>query len=129
MNEPANNPKQPPSATRKSLSERIAARIQQQSSASTAARNRSVFISLREDIQQAVTDGWSLLAIWRMLFEEQRVTFTYQAFRRHARKMIDSPTTVGRNCQHRYEEKPSQTPATTTRPFALNPTPAKEHLL
>lgn len=128
MNEPANNPKQPPSATRKSLSERIAARIQQQPSASTAARNRSVFISLREDIQQAVTDGWSLLAIWQVLFDEQRVTFTYQAFRRYARQLIDSPT-VERNCQPRHEAKPAQTPITATRPFAFNPTPAKEHLL
>lgn len=97
MNELANNPKQPPSATRKSLSERIAARIQQQSSASTAARNRSVFISLREDIQQAVTDGWSLLAIWQVLFDEQRVTFTYQAFRRYARQLVDNPVSASSN--------------------------------
>lgn len=129
MNEPANNPKQHAFATRKSLSERIAARIQQQTDASTAARNRSVFISLREDIQQAVTDGWSLLAIWQVLFDEQRVTFTYQAFRRYARQLIDSPTTVERNCQPRHEAKPEQTPIATTRPFAFNSTPAKEHLL
>lgn len=129
MNEPANNPKQHASATRKSLSERIAARIQQQTDASTAARNRSVFISLREDIQQAVTDGWSLLAIWQVLFDEQRVTFTYQAFRRYARQLIDSPTTVERNCQPLHEANPAQTSTTTTRPFAFNPTPAKEHLL
>ena len=128
MNEPANNPKQPTPTTRKSLSERIAARIQQQSSASTAARNRSVFISLREDIQQAVTDGWSLLAIWQVLFDEQRVTFTYQAFRRYARQLIDSPT-VEPNYQSRHAAKPAQTPTATTRPFAFNPTPAKEHLL
>lgn len=128
MNEPANNPKHLPSAPRKSLSERIAARIQQQSSASTAARNRSVFISLREDIQQALTDGWSLLAIWQVLFDEKRVTFTYQAFRRYARQLIDSPT-VEPNCQSRNAAKPEQTPITATRPFAFNPTPAKEHLL
>ena len=128
MNEPANNPKQPSSATRKSLSERIAARIQQQSSASTAAKNRSVFISLREDIQQAVTDGWSLLAIWQVLFDEQRVTFTYQAFRRYARQLIDSPS-LERNCQPRHAAKPEQTPITATRLFAFNSTPAKEHLL
>ena len=128
MNEPANNPKHLPSAPRKSLSERIAARIQQQSSASTAAKNRSVFISLREDIQQAVTDGWSLLAIWQVLFDEKRVTFTYQAFRRYARQLIDSPT-VEPNCQPRHAAKPAQTPTAITRPFAFNPTPAKEHLL
>ena len=129
MTESASNPQHHSSATRKSLSERIAARIQQQTDASTAARNRSVFISLRADIQQAVTDGWSLLAIWQVLFDEKRVTFTYQAFRRYARQLIDSPTTVERNYQPRYEAKPAQKPTTTTRPFAFNPTPAKEHLL
>ena len=128
MTESASNPQHNSSATRKSLSERIAARIQQQTDASTAARNRSVFISLREDIQQAVTDGWSLLAIWQVLFDEQRVTFTYQAFRRYARQLIDSPT-VEPNCQSRNAAKPEQTPITATRPFAFNPTPAKEHLL
>jgi len=128
MNEPANNPKQRASATRKSLSERIAARIQQQTDASTAARNRSVFISLREDIQQAVIDGWSLLAIWQVLFDEQRVTFTYQAFRRYARQLIDRPT-VESNDQSRHAARPEQTPITTTRPFAFNPPPVKEHLL
>lgn len=112
----------------RTLSERIAARIQQQTDASTAARNRSVFISLREDIQQAVIDGWSLLAIWQVLFDEQRVTFTYQAFRRYARQLIDSPT-VEPNYQSRHAARPEQTPITTTRPFAFNPTPAKEHLL
>ena len=128
MTESASNPQHHSSATRKSLSERIAARIQQQSSASTAARNRSVFISLREDIQQALTDGWSLLAIWQVLFDEKRVTFTYQAFRRYARQLIDSPT-VEPNCQPRHAAKPAQTPTAITRPFAFNPTPAKEHLL
>ena len=128
MIESASKPQHHSPATRKSLSERIAARIQQQADASTAARNRSVFISLREDIQQAVTDGWSLLAIWQVLFDEKRVTFTYQAFRRYARQLIDSPT-VEPNCQPRHAAKPAQTPTAITRPFAFNPTPAKEHLL
>lgn len=119
MNKPANNPKQPTPTTRKSLSERIAARIQQQSSASTAARNRSVFISLREDIQQAVTDGWSLLAIWQVLFDEQRVTFTYQAFRRYARQLIDSPPSVN-SSEHQTRE--TLEPTADTFAFSAKPT-------
>ncbi len=128
MNELANNPKQTASAIHKSLSERIAARIQQQSSASTAARNRSVFISLRADIQQAITDGWSLLAIWQVLFDEQRVTFTYQAFRRYARQLIDS-SNIEPNREPQHAAKSEQAPITTTRAFVFNPSPAKEHLL
>lgn len=129
MNELANNPKQPPSATRKSLSERIAVRIQQQSSASTAARNRSVFISLREDIQQAATDGWSLLAIWQVLFDEQRVTFTYQAFRRYARQLIAPPVSAGSDeHQARKALASSPLPKAAAGTFAFKAKPTKEPL-
>lgn len=99
------------------LSDRIASRIQRLPKASTAARNRSAFLSLREEIQQAYTDGWSLLAIWQALHDEQRVPFTYQAFRRYARQLIVSPPPSG----------PKQ--ASQAKPFAFNPTPSKEHLL
>ncbi|WP_139199085.1 TraK family protein [Pseudomonas panipatensis] len=78
----------------KSLSERVAERVLRKPNASVAARNRSVFLSLRLEIQQAYTEGWSLLAIWKTLFDENRVSFTYQAFRRYARQLIDSPTSA-----------------------------------
>lgn len=78
----------------KSLSERVAERVLRKPNASVAARNRSVFLSLRFEIQQAYTEGWLLLAIWKTLFDENRVSFTYQAFRRYARQLIDSPTSA-----------------------------------
>ncbi|WP_417663136.1 TraK family protein [Pseudomonas sp.] len=75
----------------KTLSERIAAHVMRKPDASIAARNRSAFISMREEIQQAYSSGWSLLAIWKLLHEEQRIPFTYQAFRRYARQLITAP--------------------------------------
>ncbi|MFD3302104.1 TraK family protein [Aquipseudomonas alcaligenes] len=81
------------------LSQRIAARIQQKPSANIAARNRSAFLAHREEIQQAYSDGWSLLAIWKLLHEEQRIPFTYQAFRRYARQLIDAPQPAQRAVQ------------------------------
>ena len=85
------------------LSERIAARTQLKPTASTAARNRSVFISLRKEIQQAITDGWSLLAIWRTLFDEGRISFTYQAFRRYAHQLVDNPASAS-SSEHQTRE-------------------------
>lgn len=83
------------------LSQRIAARIQRKPDASTTARNRSAFLSLRNEIQQAYTDGWSLLAIWKTLHDEGRVSFTYQAFRRYAHQLIDLPMSAsGRTGGH-----------------------------
>ncbi|MGQ7816015.1 TraK family protein [Metapseudomonas furukawaii] len=114
----------------KTLSERIAARAQQMSSASTAARNRSVFLSLREDIQKAHADGWSLLAIWQTLFDEQRVSFTYQAFRRYARKLIDSPTASERSARPpQRKPAPNQKQGIAMGTFTFNPSPPKEQLL
>jgi hypothetical protein len=98
------------------LSERIIARIQRKPNASVAARNRSVFLSLREEIQQAYTEGWSLLAIWQVLHDEQRVTFTYQAFRRYARQLIVShPPSV-------------QAPSRKAGTFKFDPTSPKDRL-
>ena len=114
----------------KTLSERIAARAQQMPSASAAARNRSVFLALREDIQKAHADGWSLLAIWQTLFDEQRVSYTYQAFRRYARQLIDSPNTSERSTrQPRHKPAANQKQPSRAQSFAFNPTPSKEHLL
>ena len=101
------------------LSERIAARTQLKPTASTAARNRSVFISLRKEIQQAVTDGWSLLAIWKTLFEEGRISFTYQAFRRYARQLIDSSASVN-SSEHQARE--TLEPTADTFAFSAKPT-------
>lgn len=103
----------------RTLSDRIAARIKRLPKASVAARNRSAFISLREEIQQAYSDGWSLLAIWKLLHEEQRIPFTYQAFRRYARQLITAPQS---------SQSAKQTSA-RPRVSAFSPTATKEHLL
>jgi len=95
------------------LSQRIAARVQQKPGASIAARNRSTFLAFREEIQQAYSDGWSLLAIWKLLHEEQRIPFTYQAFRRYARQLIDAPQPAQRAVRSLAGEKASALKQTT----------------
>lgn len=102
------------------LSERIAARTQLKPTASTAARNRSVFISLRKEIQQAVTDGWSLLAIWKTLFDEGRISFTYQAFRRYARQLVDNSVSASSS-----EHQTRETLEAAADTYAFSATPPK----
>lgn len=87
----ATNEGSTPQTKTKTLSDRIAAHVLAKPDASIASRNRSAFISMREEIQQAYSNGWSLLAIWKLLHEEQRIPFTYQAFRRYARQLITAP--------------------------------------
>jgi len=95
------------------LSDRIAARIQRLPKANIAARNRSAFLALRDEIQEAYSDGWSLLAIWKLLHEEQRIPFTYQAFRRYARQLIDAPQPAQRAVRSLAGEKASALKQTT----------------
>lgn len=101
----------------RTLSERIAERIQRKPTASAALRNRSTFINLRNEIQRAYTDGWSLLAIWKTLHDEGRISFTYQAFRRYAHQLIDLPMPANVSQQ--------QIRKAAAEPFAFNAKPAK----
>lgn len=113
----------------KSLSERVAERAQRKSSASISARNRSVFLSLRPDIQQAHRDGWSLLAIWKTLFDENRISFSYQAFRRYAHQLID--TSASANAIAPQTEKappPHAQSKTDPAAFAFKPNTTKKQL-
>jgi len=111
----------------KTLSDRIAARIQRLPRASIAARNRSAFLTLREEIQQAYSDGWSLLAIWKLLHEEQRIPFTYQAFRRYARQLIDAPAPAT-GVERQISEAPTSTSQTRAGAFEFQAKPTKEPL-
>ena len=78
----------------KNLSERIAESALK-SSAGRNDRNRAAFILVRGDVSKAVDDGYSLLSIWETLYEEGRIPYTYQTFRRYARLLL--PARPGRS--------------------------------
>lgn len=71
----------------KTLSERVAVRARGESLV-VPRTNRAVVLSIRSDIQQALKDGWSVLAIYQTLHEEGAVTFSYQAFRRYVNQLL-----------------------------------------
>lgn len=111
----------------KSLSERIAERANGKRSC-IPNYNRAVVLALRQDIQQARADGWSVLAIYQTLFDEGRVTFSYQAFRRHVSRLLtgqpEPSGTAGK--------KPrvvTELPANGRPNFHFNPVPNKRELL
>ena len=69
-----------------SLSERIAAVLT--TSSHSPHLNRGIVLALRADISQALDDGWSVLAIYKVLRDEGQVHFSYQAFRRHVNNLL-----------------------------------------
>jgi hypothetical protein len=44
---------------------------------------RAAVIALRDDIQKALDDGWSVMDIWRTLHAEDSIKIGYHSFRRH----------------------------------------------
>jgi hypothetical protein len=78
------------------LTERIAARVLAQSTAPQSQLNRAVFLGVRNEVQRALDDGWSVLAVYRVLHEDGRVAFSYQAFRRYVSTLIVRKATMSR---------------------------------
>ena len=71
----------------KNLSVRIAERTAQKKP-SRNGQNRATFLAIRGDVKQALDDGWPVKTIWETLQEEGKVSFSYQAFRGYANRLI-----------------------------------------
>lgn len=125
----------------KTLSERIAARaVGKKSLLSNKKQNRAIFLALRPDIIQALSDGWPVRDIWETLRDEGRVTFGYSAFCGYTNRLIRRPAS------HLPEQSGNEPPdalknaktgktAPNTKDtshingFTFNPTPKKEDLI
>ncbi len=80
-------------------------------------------------VQQALDDGWSVLAVHQTLYGEGRVTFSYQAFRRHVNQIhLGKPSTEQRQPRHPNKTTFKSSAAPTTG-FSFDPSPKKEELL
>ena len=127
----------------KNLSVRIAERAAQKKP-SRNGQNRATFLAIRGDVKQALDDGWPVKTIWETLHEEGKVSFSYQAFRGYANRLIlSSPasrTTVSTpmavDSRIGRQHGPATAQATeknaggpTTSGFTFNRTPKKEDLL
>jgi hypothetical protein len=130
----------------KSLSARIAERIARKKPAGNV-RNRAAFLALRGEVKQAIDDGWPVKTIWETLHDEEKVAFSYQAFRGYVNRLILSPPVKGevaptpaaadqprqaasrlapQSAKNPSKWKPEKLDATG---FTFNKTPNKEDLL
>lgn len=91
-----------------SLSTRIARFVQTQP-ARRSGKGRAAVIALRGEIQDAVSDGWSVRAIWQTLHAEGAVQVGYHAFRRYVAELLPAQDRV---------RAPSAAPALAHRPAA-----------
>ena len=69
------------------LSERIAARMLANPDCPAQHANRARFLVVRGQVQSALDDGWSVLAIYKTLYRDGAVQCSYQAFRRYVKEL------------------------------------------
>ena len=72
----------------KKLTELIAQAEMQRQQQGAGIKNRSAFLALRDDIKEAMTDGWALKQIYRTLHTQQKITCSYQSFVNYANELI-----------------------------------------
>lgn len=70
-----------------SLSKRVA-QFMQTRPARRSGQARAAVIALREQIGQALADGWSVKAVWQTLRAEGSVQVGYHAFRRCVAELV-----------------------------------------
>lgn len=78
---------------KKSLVERIMSR-DQSTIKSYSTRNKIAFLVLRDDIAEALEKGHTMTAIWETLFDEGKITTTYNTFRLHVAKYINGQASM-----------------------------------
>ena len=57
----------------KSLSERIAQRVSAKQPSRTG-KNRASFLAVRDDVREALDDGWPIKVIWDTLRDEGKIS-------------------------------------------------------
>ncbi|MBD3812848.1 MAG: TraK family protein [Betaproteobacteria bacterium] len=112
----------------KTLSERIAERVRAKS-ANSPRSNRAIILALRKDIQQALDDGWSVRAVYQTLYDENRVTFSYQAFRRYVNQIhLGRPSTDTSQSRQANKTGIKGSAAPASGGFSFDPAPKKTDL-
>lgn len=71
----------------KGLSERISERMKSKKP-SISGTNRAAFLAVKEDVIQALDDGWPVKTIWETLAEEGKIPFGYDAFINYVNRLI-----------------------------------------
>jgi len=113
---------------RSSLSERIA-KNQLSKKVSDNSRNKVAFLALKDDVAAALSDGWSMKAIWETLRMEEKISFSYKTFCVYVTRLIHAPLKPNMQESTREDETEKSKSPHEIRGFTSNPKPNLEELL
>jgi hypothetical protein len=103
----------------KKLSERIAERATAKAQGRNA-KNKAQFLSVRNEVEEALGENWTVKDIWETLHEEGAISFSYEAFRKHVNAWKNHKPEPQKN--HQQEAAVPQIPKSTELPgFTWNP--------
>jgi len=124
------------------MRKRLSARIAERTGRKTPSRhgmNRAAFLALRDDVKQALDDGWPIKEIWETLHEEAKIAFSYTVFCRYVKRLIVRPPlqmgsmAAGKKRKREPEPEPSKPVAKNStagiRGFTWNPIPNEDDLI
>lgn len=91
--------------------------------------NLASFIILRDEIEEAMNDGWSIRYIWKVLVKEEKITFGYQTFLNYINKYKNSPQIKLERAINKKQSDNLPAPSPTSTPKTEpEPVPAAEIL-
>lgn len=111
----------------KNLSQRIAERIKNKRPTKKA-KNRADFLVQKNDIEQAIADGWAVRIIWETLLDEKKISLSYPAFNNYVNKLINKK-------KLKIKEEPikqtttSSSSSSSVSGFTYDPKPDQDNLI
>ncbi len=110
------------------LSERIAIKVQGKKDCAPHT-NRALVLALRNDIRQALDDGWSILAVYQTLHDEGRLSCSYQAFRRHVNRLLLGKVEPKKSRHSKPKNAAARSPVQPITSFDFSAKPSEKDLL
>lgn len=66
----------------------LSTRIGEEETVLRGVSNRAAFLVVRDEVKQAIDDGWSRRAIWRTLHKKGKMPCGYEAFRTYVKRLV-----------------------------------------
>ncbi|MFL6631643.1 MAG: TraK family protein [Massilia sp.] len=72
----------------KSYNEQLAEWIRQRAQSARHERNRVAFLSVKDDVREAIEQGWPVKTIWAHMVEQKRIEFGYDTFLVYVKRLV-----------------------------------------
>lgn len=107
--------------------ERIGKRLSERPRASHSGKHRAAFTALRPLIEATLAQGYTMMATWEALRDENELSMSYETFRTHCRRAgIGQDVPVAAPAMHSIPSPPRPTGAAAARPGTAAPAEATE---